>query len=115
MKPFADEPWSPRQATDFIRSIGRNERLQLSYKRHASEQMLARGLIMGDVLFLLKYGFVHEEPSPAARKQLYRYKLEGKTPNSANRIVRAVVIPDWRHMAIKVITVMWVDEPLASS
>jgi hypothetical protein len=58
---------------------------------------------------LLKTGFVYEEPEPSTREGHYKYQIEGSTPNSEGRMVRAVVIPDG-NCAIKIVTVMWKDE-----
>lgn len=75
---------------------------------HAKEQMLDRGLIMGDVLHLLKGGFVYDEPEAATRGH-FKYRVEGTTPNSDGRTVRVVVIPSG-DCHIKIVTVMWRDE-----
>lgn len=106
-----EEPWSPAQATDRIRAIARG-RLDLSYKQHALDQLSERSLIMGDLLFLLKNGFVYENAVEATRKPYWKYQIQCSTPNSNNREVRAVVIPDWKRNGIKVVTVMWADEPV---
>lgn len=71
--------------------------------------MRERGLIVADILHLLRYGFVYEAPEEATRDGFFKYKMEGTTPNSEARTVRAVIIPDGR-AGIKVITVMWRDE-----
>lgn len=71
------EPWNPAQATDRIRSICSGV-YDLSYKKHALDQLAERSLITGDLTFLLKNGFVYETP------------VQG----------------------IKVVTVMWADEPM---
>jgi hypothetical protein len=72
--------------------------------------MEERDLVMGDVLYLLKNGFVYEEPEPSTNKRFYKYCMESKTPNSRNRAVRVVVIPDQYRCELKIVTVMWVDE-----
>ncbi len=72
--------------------------------------MAERGLIVSDVLYLLKNGFVYENAEPATRKGYYRYKMECRTPNSGSRRVRVVVIPEKRGCLLKLITIMWVDE-----
>jgi hypothetical protein len=76
--------------------------------------MLERELILGDVLYLLKHGFVFDPADPSTRPEYFKYKVECKTPNSVNRDVRVVAIPDWRTKEIKIITVMWKDEPRTS-
>jgi hypothetical protein len=103
------EPWTPAQATERIRSIASGN-MCLSYKKHAKDQLNDRSLIMGDLTFLLKNGFVYEAAEEATRKPFWKYQIQCTTPNSKNREVRAVVIPDWKRKEIKVVTVMWADE-----
>lgn len=105
------EPWSPAQATERIRSIAGGEH-SLSYKRHALDQMNERGLLTGDILYLLKNGFVYVDPEESTRKPYWKYQMQCRTPNSNNREVRVVVIPDWKRKGFKLITVMWADEPM---
>ncbi|MCK1578575.1 DUF4258 domain-containing protein [Bradyrhizobium sp. 168] len=105
------EPWNPAQATERIRSIAKGV-YDLAYKRHALKQLDDRSLIMGDLTFLLKNGFVYEPGVSATRPPFWKYQIQCTTPNSKNREVRAVVIPDWKRKGIKVVTVMWADEPV---
>lgn len=104
------QPWSPGDATDEIRALGRSGRLSLSITQHAKDRLAERDLILGDVLYVLKSGFVYDAPVPASQLDLYRYQMETRTPNSNNRVVRVVVIPDPARCWAKVVTVMWVDE-----
>ena len=78
-------------------------------RKHAKSQMQERDLIMGDVLHVLKNGFVYEDPKPATQKGRYRYRMISKTPNSSNREVAVIVIPD-PPPAVVLVSVMWVDE-----
>jgi hypothetical protein len=105
------EPWTSAQATDRIRAIARAN-FTLSFKEHALDQIDDRNLIMGDITYLLQNGFVYLDPEEASRKPFWKYQMECTTPNSGNRNVRVVVIPDWKRKGIKVLTVMWADEPL---
>lgn len=105
------EPWTPAQATERIRSIAAGE-FYFSYKKHALDQIAERGLIIGDVTYLLKNGFVYEQPEESTRKPYWKYQMQCRTPNSKNREVRVVVIPDWKKKGFKLVTVMWADEPL---
>ncbi len=105
------EPWNPARATDRIRSIA-NGIYDLSYKKHALDQLADRSLIMGDLTFLLKNGFVYDPAVEATRAPYWKYQIQCTTPNSKNRDVRAVVFPDWKRKGIKVVTVMWADEPM---
>lgn len=106
-----EEPWTPAQATERIRHIASGA-CDLSYKTHAQDQLAERELIAGDLLFLLRNGFVYKPPVEATKKPYWKYEMQCKTPNSKNREVRAVVIPDWKRKGIKLVTVMWADEPM---
>lgn len=72
--------------------------------------MLERGLILSDVLFVLKNGFIFDDPDASTLSGFFKYKMEGRSPNSGSRTLRIVVIPDPKSPQIKVITVMWRDE-----
>lgn len=102
--------WSPREATSEIRSIAQSKNLTISYKRHAVERLDERSLIISDVLYVLKHGFVYLEPTPATRAGFNKYAMENKSPNGGSREVRVVVIPDKKSCFLKIISVMWVDE-----
>src|SRR2546430_1209059 len=99
-----DEPLEPPAATRFIRSLY-GASLNLRYTKHARERMLARGLIVGDVLHVLKNGFVHEKGEPSTRPGFFKYQMECVTPNSLGRTVRLVIIPS-TNCSIKIVTVM---------
>ncbi|MGI9311681.1 MAG: DUF4258 domain-containing protein [bacterium] len=81
----------------------------MAYKRHAEERIEERGIIISDVLHILKNGFVDDVPKESSRKGFYIYKICGKTPNSGSRTICLVVIPDLKRSAIKIITAMWKD------
>ena len=104
------QPWNPADATDEIRRIARSETMRLTRSDHARERMEERDLLMGDVLYVLKNGFVYENPEPSTQQGLFKYEIESQSPNSGNRSVRIVIIPDSGRCWLKVITVMWVDE-----
>ncbi|MDR3497566.1 MAG: DUF4258 domain-containing protein [Ancalomicrobiaceae bacterium] len=104
------QPWSPAQATKLVNELAIRPSFTVCYTQHAKEQMLERDLIVGDVLYVLRHGFVYEEPEFSTRPGFYKYRIETRTPNSNNRLVRVVAIPDYRGCSIKLITVMWVDE-----
>jgi hypothetical protein len=102
------KPLPPGKATDFIRAkVGPS--LGVRWTRHARDQMAARDLLMGDVLHVLKYGFVYDEGERATQVGLFRYRMESITPNSGGRTVRVVVIPSM-HSEVTIVTVMWKDE-----
>ena len=104
------QPWTSAEATRVIRDLARAANLRLTYSQHARERLLERDLTMGDVLWVLKEGFVHGEPERSTQDGLYKYTPESRSPNSGNRTVRVVVIPDPTRSWMKIVTVMWVDE-----
>ena len=105
------QPWKPSDATDAIREISKDAAFMLDLTGHAKEQMNARDLITSDVLHVLKYGFVYEIAEQATKPNCYKYKVESTTPAGA-RIVRVVAIPWTTPPEIKIVTVMWRDEPM---
>ena len=104
------QPWNQANATDAIREMGRSTSLDLSYTGHFRERLAERDLLIADARYVLKNGFVFDEPEPSTQSGLFKYRIETRTPNSNNRNVRLVVIPDPQHCWIKIITVMWADE-----
>lgn len=102
--------WTPTTATDEIRAIANSKKLTVSYKAHAIERLAERNLIMSDVLYVLKNGFVYQEPVPSTRAGFNKYSMESRSPNGGPRSVRVIVIPDKKTCHLKIITVMWVDE-----
>lgn len=102
--------WPKGQATDEIRAIARSDSLTISYKRHAVERIAERNIIMGDVLYVLKTGFVHMEPMETTRPAYKKYAMEGLCPNGGNRTLRVIVVPDKPTTFLKIVSVMWVDE-----
>lgn len=81
---------------------------------HWEEQLEARNLIVGDLLYLLKNGFVYEPGVKSTRPHLYKYEMEYTTPNSHGRTVRVVLIPCASANTIKIVTIMWRDEAVIS-
>lgn len=104
------QPWKPADATDEIRRMAKSQTLKLTYREHAIEQITERDLVVGDVLHALKNGFVYSDAQTTTKNNLFKYLMESKTPNSGNRAIRVVVIPDQGRCWIKVLTIMWVDE-----
>jgi hypothetical protein len=103
------QPWDPGDATDNIREIAVQE-FALSLTGHVEERMEERGLATGDILHLLKRGFVYEQAQPTTRPTCFKYCVDGTTPNSESRTVRLVCIPSTDPLEIKIITIMWRDE-----
>jgi hypothetical protein len=106
-----NQPWSPALATKLIRAIASDLNCSFAYTAHARERLNERGLIMSDVLFVLRQGFVYGVPEKSTIKGLYKYKVENQSPNSGARFLRVVAIPDKKSCQIKVVTIMWRDEP----
>lgn len=107
------QPWKHSDATLIIRAIASNPLCTFSYTKHVKERLVERGLIMSDLLFVLKNGFVYEAPLQSDESTIkghFKYKIECQTPNSGSRTLRAVVIPDEKSCQIKSITIMWRDE-----
>lgn len=104
------EPWAPSLATDEIRAIARSKSLNVSYRLHAQDRLKERNIIVSDVLYALRYGFVYNEAIPATRPGMFRYRVECKTPNSNSRPIGVVVIPAKVGCLLKIVSVMWIDE-----
>ena len=107
-----DESFSAGRATDLIRDMARSDEFGIVLTRHAAEQMSRRDLILDDVLYVLKHGFVYERGEPSNRPGEFTYGIECRTPNSGRRSVRAIAIPSADRKAAKIVTVMWADEPM---
>lgn len=69
-----------------------------------------RGLIVSDVLFVLRNGSCFRDPLPTTREGFNKYEMVFGSPNSSSRDVRVVVIPQKDAFYLKIVTVMWVDE-----
>jgi hypothetical protein len=67
--------WSPADATSRIRASAASDNLSLDFTGHALDQMEKRDLIAGDVLHLLKNGFVYDRPTPATREGAIKYAI----------------------------------------
>ena len=64
---------------------------------------------MSDIVYIMLHGHIDDEPEESSRPGYCKYKICGKSPNSANREICLIVIPNPDKPAIKVITVMWKD------
>lgn len=105
-----DQPWTPGVATKLVNAIAREKQLNLAITTHAKERMHERNLIMPDVLYVLRNGYVYEEPQASTIAGFYKYSVESQSPNSGARFLRIVAVPDAKSCQIKVITIMWRDE-----
>ncbi len=107
--PKNSHPWSPAKATEQINRKANDEAFGIAWTDHAKTQIQVRNILMGDVLHVLKKGFVFDEAQQGNEKYTYKYRVESTTPNS-KRTVRVVVIPQ-PNPAVVIVTVMWADEP----
>lgn len=108
------KPLTPAAATRLMNAVAAKEELTLSMTAHARDQVMERNLTIGDVLHALRRGFVHDQAQPTTRAGIFKYRIESATPNSHARHVAVVVIPVTA-IELKVITVMWADEPTVRS
>lgn len=106
-----EQPWKPADATLEIRARANGGFDVLSWTAHAEDRMEERDLIMRDILYALKNGFVYDEAKPSTRGRFFKYRVHSQTPNSGNREIGVVVIPDPKSAQLKIVTVMWADEP----
>jgi hypothetical protein len=106
----AAQAWTPAVATRTINAIARNPQFSLSFVKHVKERLGERGLLISDLMYVLKNGFVYEEGQPSTLPGFFKYRIEAQSPNSGSRYLRVVVIPDEKSCQIKAITIMWRDE-----
>lgn len=104
------QPWCPADATRAINGIAREAQFTLALTAHAKERLQERDLFTPDLLYVLKHGFVYEEPEPSTLNGFFKYQIEGPSPSSRGRTLRVVAVPDEVSCQIKIITVMWRDE-----
>lgn len=102
------EKRTPEAATQKIRDLAKELLLNLTFTEHAKKQMQSRDIIEGDVLYILKNGFVYRDPEESTRKGFYKYSIESRAPNS-RRTIKLIIIPDEKTPAIKIVTCMWKD------
>ena len=100
----------PAEATKKINALAENPFLDLSKSPHAESRMAERNIISGDLLCLMRTGFIYDAAEPASREELWKYKIEGKTPNSESRVIIAIIIPDFKLKHIKIVTCYWKDK-----
>lgn len=109
-KRYRQNGLSPPDATDKIRALACDDLANLYQAEHFIERLCERDLIMADARHVLKHGFVYDQPEEATQPNLWKYKIEGKSPNSGNRQIGVVVIPDFQGRSYKLVTIYWVDE-----
>jgi hypothetical protein len=86
-----DKPLTPAKATECIRSKS-GDHSEVCWTRHAKDRLRERGLIMGDILHVLKHGFVFGDGESVTQQGFFKYKMECTTPNSGGRTLCVVVI-----------------------
>lgn len=102
------QPWTPADATSKIRACAARDELNLSWPLEIDEQLASRDLLPGDLLCLLRTGTVLDPPQRATRG-MYKYAVEGQTPNSDGRSVWLQIVLDG-HLELKILEVKWRDE-----
>jgi len=105
-----DQPWKPASATQIINEIAGCKTCDFHYTMHAKQRINERGLIVSDILFVLRNGYVYDDPETSTLNGLYKYQVESQSPNSGARFLRVIAVPDKKSCQIKVITIMWRDE-----
>lgn len=73
------------------------------------ERFQERNLLIADIRYLLKFGYVYDDAEESTKNGFWKYKVEGTTPNSETRTLLVVIIPDFQHRTIKMVTVRWKD------
>ncbi len=103
------QPWAPSLATSLVWELAKGP-YRLVLTRHASDRLQERQLVTGDVLHVLKRGYIYEEAEQSTRAGFFKYRMESSTPNSHARTLRVIIVPSVAEKMIKIITVMWKDE-----
>lgn len=71
---MTDQPWQPRVASEIINEMAKDPICDLSYTEHAKERIAERSLIISDILYVLKHGFVLDNPEPSTVEKLYKFE-----------------------------------------
>lgn len=109
--PAKNKVLSPAKATNQLNAMSAADTFALALTTHATEQMEKRGLLVDDILHVLRQGFVYQAGEATTRAGVFKYAIEGATPNSGKRHIRAIVAMSETHKNIaRIITIMWVDK-----
>lgn len=100
---------NPATATRTINRIAKVDDFEPFFTEHALEKMDLRTIGMVDLMYLLREGMVYGDAKESTQRGFWKYQIQGRTPNSGQRQIAAIVIPDPNNTFIKVITVMWLD------
>jgi hypothetical protein len=77
----------------------------VEYHPHFAQRCRERGVDLADTQFVLRKGIIYDEPELDLRFQEWRYKVEGKPPDSEKKL--KVVITFLEKDEVLVITVMF--------
>ena len=100
----------PAKATEKIRELAADDLTNWVQRIHFKKRLLERSLIVADVRYLLKHGYVYDDAEESSQDGFWKYKVEGKTPNSHNWSLVVVIVPDFDTKMIKFITIFWKDK-----
>jgi uncharacterized protein DUF4258 len=107
---FKKQPWKAADATRYINEIANEKLCNIAFTGHARERMNQRSLIMSDLLFVCKNGFVYSDAEESTIEGYFKYQIEGQSPNSGSRFLKVVTIPECKPIGLKFVTCMWRDE-----
>jgi hypothetical protein len=107
------QPWKPADAARIFNDMASDLDMDIKVTDHAQERMDERNLDLGDALYVLSRGTVHDDAEYDRKHRSFVYLIIGKSPNSGPRFVRCVVAParDPKLCRITLISIMWRDEP----
>ena len=104
------KPFKEKELLDFLQENRGIERI--AWTEHARQRLEERGIIMSDVLYLLRHDFelLRIDDTTRSDEGLFKYKIAGYTPNSNNKRICLVIIPSLKTYSVKIVTVMWEKE-----
>ena len=100
---------TPGGATKKIWKLAGDDNTDWWITDHFKNQLKERNIISSDIKHLLRTGYVYKEGTESTVPGLWKFQLEGQTPNSNNRTIVVVIIPDFSDKSIKFVTVFWRD------
>ena len=98
-----------RRGCKKVRTLAGDDSTDWWITDHFKNQLKERNIISSDIKHLLRTGYVYKEGTESTVPGLWKYQLEGQTPNSNNRTIVVVIIPDFSDRSIKFVTVFWRD------
>jgi len=100
---------TPSVTTEKIWTLASGDNANWLTADHYKKQLNERDIISSDIKHLLRTGYVYAEGTESLVSGLWKYRMEGKTPNSNNRTIAVVVIPDFSDRSIKFVIAFWRD------